>query len=85
MEERRLSELKSDFINNMTHELKTPLSTITVAGRTLEKEQVLSDHRRYWRLPALSGNRAYTSTSLSIPSLRSASLNARSSNSTGQV
>lgn len=42
MEERRLSELKSDFINNMTHELKTPLSTITVAGRTLQKEQVLA-------------------------------------------
>ena len=39
MEERRLSELKSDFINNMTHELKTPLATITVAGRTLEKDQ----------------------------------------------
>lgn len=45
-EERRLSELKTDFINNMTHELKTPLSTITVAGRTLEKEQVLSDPGR---------------------------------------
>lgn len=40
MEERRLSGLKSDFINNMTHELKTPLSTITVASRTLEKEQI---------------------------------------------
>jgi two-component system phosphate regulon sensor histidine kinase PhoR len=43
MEERRLSELKSDFINNMTHELKTPLSTITVAGKTLEKKQIISD------------------------------------------
>ena len=43
MEERRLSGLKSDFINNMTHELKTPLSTITVAGRTLEKTQINSD------------------------------------------
>lgn len=43
MEERRLSDLKSDFINNMTHELKTPLSTITVAGRTLEKAQINSD------------------------------------------
>lgn len=43
MEERRLSGLKSDFINNMTHELKTPLSTITVAGKTLKKEQILGD------------------------------------------
>ncbi|MCU0409384.1 MAG: hypothetical protein MUD02_10595, partial [Bacteroidales bacterium] len=35
-EEKRLSNLKTDFINNMTHELKTPLATITVAGKTLE-------------------------------------------------
>jgi len=43
VEEKRLSGLKSDFINNMTHELKTPLSTITVAGRTLEKAQINGD------------------------------------------
>lgn len=43
MEEKRLSGLKTDFINNMTHELKTPLATITVAGRTLEKEQIIND------------------------------------------
>jgi two-component system phosphate regulon sensor histidine kinase PhoR len=42
MEEKRLSNLKTDFINNMTHELKTPLSTITVAGKTLEMEQIRS-------------------------------------------
>lgn len=40
MEERRLSNLKTDFINNMTHELKTPLSTITVAGKTLLLPQI---------------------------------------------
>lgn len=42
-EERRLSDLKTDFINNMTHELKTPLSTITVASKTLEFEKVIND------------------------------------------
>jgi signal transduction histidine kinase len=43
IEERRLSNLKTDFINNMTHELKTPLSTITVAGKTLELEKIRKD------------------------------------------
>jgi len=43
MEERRLSQLKTDFINNMTHELKTPLSTISIATRTLENDSVLDD------------------------------------------
>lgn len=46
MEERRLSQLKTDFINNMTHELKTPLSTISVATRTLQNETVLDDRNR---------------------------------------
>ena len=58
MEERRLSELKSDFINNMTHELKTPLSTITVAGRTLEKEQILSDRERVLETAQLIGKQS---------------------------
>ncbi len=58
MEEKRLSELKSDFINNMTHELKTPLSTITVAGRTLEKEQVRKDEDRVLETARMIGKQS---------------------------
>jgi len=46
MEEKRMSNLKTDFINNMTHELKTPLATITVAGKTLEMERIRTDESR---------------------------------------
>ena len=46
MEEKRLSSLKTDFINNMTHELKTPLSTITVAGKTIKHDSVIGDKQK---------------------------------------
>jgi two-component system phosphate regulon sensor histidine kinase PhoR len=58
MEERRLSNLKTDFINNMTHELKTPLSTITVAGKTLEMEQIRSDNAKILETAKLIGKQS---------------------------
>ena len=58
MEERRLSNLKTDFINNMTHELKTPLSTITVAGRTLEMEKIRKDESKIMETARLIGKQS---------------------------
>jgi signal transduction histidine kinase len=58
MEEKRLSNLKTDFINNMTHELKTPLSTITVAGKTLEMEQIRNNKDKILETAKLIGKQS---------------------------
>jgi len=58
MEEKRLSNLKTDFINNMTHELKTPLATITVAGKTLEMERIRADDSKILETARLIGKQS---------------------------
>jgi len=57
-EEKRLSNLKTDFINNMTHELKTPLSTITVAGKTLEMAQIRTNESKIMETAKLIGKQS---------------------------
>jgi len=44
--ERRLSALKSDFVANVSHELKTPLSLVRMFGELLLSERVATDDKR---------------------------------------
>ncbi|MBN1927593.1 MAG: HAMP domain-containing histidine kinase [Prolixibacteraceae bacterium] len=43
LNQKKVSEMKTDFINNMTHEFKTPLATISVASDTIINPKVIND------------------------------------------
>jgi two-component system phosphate regulon sensor histidine kinase PhoR len=43
LKQKKLSEMKSDFINSITHEFNTPLAAIIVANKTMQNEKIISN------------------------------------------
>ena len=50
LRQKKISEMKMDFINNMTHEFKTPVSTIMIASEALKDQEIMEDKGRVARL-----------------------------------
>ena len=53
IKQKKLSEMKTDFINNMTHEFKTPVATIMIASEALKDPEVVNDKSRIGRLAGI--------------------------------
>ena len=46
LKQKKISEMKSDFINNMTHEFKTPIATISVAADSVMNQKIIENPER---------------------------------------
>ena len=53
LKQKKISEMKTDFINNMTHEFKTPVATIMIASEALKDPEVVEDKSRIARLAGI--------------------------------
>jgi len=53
LKQKKLSEIQKDFINNMTHEFKTPISTIAVSAEVLKDPKIVNQPERLYNYAAI--------------------------------
>jgi two-component system phosphate regulon sensor histidine kinase PhoR len=49
LRQKQVSEMKTDFINNMTHEFKTPIATISLAADSISSPMILGNDEKVMR------------------------------------
>ncbi len=55
---KKITEMRNDFINNMTHEFKTPISTISLAAQMLQDQSVSKSPEMFARLSGVISSEA---------------------------
>lgn len=53
IQQKQLNEVKNDFINNMTHELKTPIATISLSAQVINQESIIQQPDRLKKYAAI--------------------------------
>lgn len=59
IQQKKFSELQRDFINNMTHEFKTPLSSILLASEALHKQELIKENAKLQTYTSIIINQSY--------------------------
>jgi two-component system phosphate regulon sensor histidine kinase PhoR len=54
--QKRLSEIQKDFVNNMTHEFKTPLATIKISSEVLKSPNIINNPERLLNYATIINN-----------------------------
>lgn len=52
IKQKKVSDIKTDFINNITHELKTPLATLAISTKILERKEIRDNQQHFDNLVA---------------------------------
>ena len=59
LKQKRLSEVQKDFINNMTHEFKTPIATIAISSEVLKSPGISSEPDRLLKYATVIKNESH--------------------------
>ncbi|MCS3868075.1 two-component system phosphate regulon sensor histidine kinase PhoR [Chryseobacterium ginsenosidimutans] len=59
IQQKKFSELQRDFINNMTHEFKTPLSSILLASEALTKQELIKENPKLQTYTSIITDQSY--------------------------